>query len=437
MMGEILKRTIFGAISGLFAWAICEPSAPKVFGDAGWERWELIFISLLSGLIGTGLGMYPGLSSGSVPKALRGAGVGAFLGLLFGNLGHGFGGSLVSAIAPHREVTGFLRIIALTPLGAAIGLAVGISTFEPKRILQGLYGGALGGLAGAALFDIIGPMTGSVILIARGQSTGEAGMFSRAAYTILVGGAIGLFIALIERMGQKAFVRQVLGRNEGKLFPVDLPETRIGKDEMAQIPIFGDPSVQRHHASIFKLSDAQYVLRAVQGQVIANGQPIQETPLAHGMQFLIGSNTFIFEMKQVAATQPAMVQQYAAPMPYLPEGPMAPVAYAPTSQPTVVFAPHQPGGWILVATDGPLAGNRFPIAAPTEVGRDLPVIPFASDGGVSRRHARLEPAPSGVAVQDLGSTNGTFVNGQRVQNALLAPGGQLKIGMTTFRLEGG
>jgi len=44
-----------------------------------------------------------------------------------------------------------------------------------------------------------------------------------------------------------------------------------------------------------------------------------------------------------------------------------------------------------------LAGQRFPIFAPTEIGRDVPGIPVAFDTSMSRRHASLAPGPGGLA----------------------------------------
>src|SRR5687768_10817816 len=41
------------------------------------------------------------------------------------------------------------------------------------------------------------------------------------------------------------------------------------------------------------------------------------------------------------------------------------------------------------------------------------------DHSVSRKHARIEPAPDGVQVTDLGSTNGTFVNDRMIQGTVL------------------
>jgi hypothetical protein len=53
---------------------------------------------------------------------------------------------------------------------------------------------------------------------------------------------------------------------------------------------------------------------------------------------------------------------------------------------------------------------------------------------VSREHARLLQA-DGLYVEDLGSRNGTFVNGQRVQRARVRPGDRVRLGATELRIE--
>ena len=54
---------------------------------------------------------------------------------------------------------------------------------------------------------------------------------------------------------------------------------------------------------------------------------------------------------------------------------------------------------------------------------------------VSRRHCRLALDRDGVLVRDLGSTNGTRINGQRVDWGVLRPGDELSIADCRYRLE--
>ena len=71
-------------------------------------------------------------------------------------------------------------------------------------------------------------------------------------------------------------------------------------------------------------------------------------------------------------------------------------------------------------------GTTIEVAGPTVVGRDATSgIRLEHDEFVSARHARIEPRPEGAWVDDLGSTNGTFVNGTRLKRAQLAKVGDV------------
>jgi two-component system, NtrC family, response regulator HydG len=96
-------------------------------------------------------------------------------------------------------------------------------------------------------------------------------------------------------------------------------------------------------------------------------------------------------------------------------------------------------GYELVVVEGPNAGSRIAIDAtqpsPLLVGTS-PVSGFPlTDPAVSRRHAALEVAEHGLRLTDLSSTNGTFVNGVRVNEAYLRGGEAVEIGATTVRVE--
>lgn len=72
------------------------------------------------------------------------------------------------------------------------------------------------------------------------------------------------------------------------------------------------------------------------------------------------------------------------------------------------------------------------------VGREagLP-LSFPAESSVSRRHASIKRSGSQLTVQDLGSTNGTFVNGRRIDSeTILRPGDDVQFGAVKFRVEG-
>ena len=89
----------------------------------------------------------------------------------------------------------------------------------------------------------------------------------------------------------------------------------------------------------------------------------------------------------------------------------------------------------LIAKDGALAGQRFELEGERTIGREGADIEI-DDDQASRRHARIDIRDGVVTVEDLGSTNGTFVNGTKIEALTpLPPGDTLKIGATTFALE--
>src|SRR5256714_10400449 len=92
---------------------------------------------------------------------------------------------------------------------------------------------------------------------------------------------------------------------------------------------------------------------------------------------------------------------------------------------------------ILELVEGPGAGKQIPLDNVVAVGRG-PSLPLHldEDTQVSRRHARFTAQGGGVAVEDLGSTNGTYVNEQPISSPrTLNPGDKVRIGLTVFELR--
>ncbi|MDR1825260.1 MAG: DUF3662 and FHA domain-containing protein [Bifidobacteriaceae bacterium] len=76
-------------------------------------------------------------------------------------------------------------------------------------------------------------------------------------------------------------------------------------------------------------------------------------------------------------------------------------------------------------------GQRYLLTGPvTVIGRGSDADIIVEDTGVSRRHVEIRLTPDGPVATDLGSTNGTFVEGHRITNALLVDGNTITVGRT-------
>ncbi len=92
---------------------------------------------------------------------------------------------------------------------------------------------------------------------------------------------------------------------------------------------------------------------------------------------------------------------------------------------------------ILEIVEGPQAGRQLPLDSVIDVGRE-PGLPLQleEDTEVSRRHARITAQSGAVVVEDLGSTNGTYVNDQPISSPrALNPGDKVRVGLTVLELR--
>lgn len=94
--------------------------------------------------------------------------------------------------------------------------------------------------------------------------------------------------------------------------------------------------------------------------------------------------------------------------------------------------------WILQSaadSDGDAMTFRLPPGAVKTVGR-APRADFVVDAAlVSRLHCRLTAADESVDVVDLDSTNGTYINDERVKSGCIKSGDRLRIGRVEFTLQ--
>ncbi len=488
-MSRILRYLILAALGGFIAWAIAEPIdplTPYVAPGATPPDMGAVQMALLGALfgffLGTSLGIAEALSGVSPRDALKAVLVGATFGVFGGALGLLLGNILiymplhsivVRHFSPGPSATGFvLELIGRTGgwalIGAVTGLAQGISTASTKKMTNGTIGGLLGGAAGGFIFQVFH------FLLMRPE------MLRMIGFTITAS-AVGLFIGFIEEVTKRAWLIRLVGRNEGKEYQIYKRETYVGRDELAEIPIFNDPDVQPRHFVI--RADAHrhvvYDLNTTAGTMV-NGQKVQQQSLRDGDVIQIGMTKLLFRDKSTRSLVPRAVDLYGSPGKGIPSSDRicpfcggikdaqgncgCSIGADPTQNQTV----QQPAGFPtqqmpqpvdgdpsygtaagpltgqqtgihkLIVISGPHVGQTFVLSTngETTLGRQSDRdVSLVNDNTVSRQHARVVNEGGQFVLYDNDSANGTHVNNSRITRHVLVPGDFIQVGSTKLRYE--
>ncbi|MDR1393561.1 MAG: FHA domain-containing protein [Bifidobacteriaceae bacterium] len=125
----------------------------------------------------------------------------------------------------------------------------------------------------------------------------------------------------------------------------------------------------------------------------------------------------------------------ALPQPGLPT-PLGPAASSGLTPPHGQAAPGRANPTRLIVRSGPLRGTTLPLArSPIVIGRSSTANLVLDDEFVSGRHAQIVPRQGGWVLEDLGSTNGTFLGRERVTVPReLTVGQSVRIGNTTLEV---
>lgn len=448
---KAIGKGLLCAAAATVAWLVTAPMFPRLFKDPRQIVAGFIYVLLVCSFIGGAAGFWQGWQRGSKSRAILDALLGLIFGAVGGYFGNGIGGSIATALFGTKVFlveTGAVQIVArmivLTFQGAFLGLAIGATLRSTRGAISGFVGGALAGLVAGSTFDLISSLVDPFVAGPNvdPKALPETGVVSRGVSAAILGFGIGLFTALVDKAMRQAWLRLELSRNEGREWPVDSARTMIGKDERAHVPLFADPALPGL-AAVIERRGPEYLL-------IDPGSPIgvglngfrisQPTPLNPNDTIHVGALTLRFEMKQGAAQKASEGRAKAQPIVPITGGtPITPTSTTPFTpfQPTVNQSAAAPVGFVLVAQSGPMAGQRFPVSGPIEIGREAAGIRLSWDTQASRRHASATPVAGGVQITDLNSTNGVLVNGQRVPSVVLQPGQSVQIGATIFTLQPG
>jgi pSer/pThr/pTyr-binding forkhead associated (FHA) protein len=309
------------------------------------------------------------------------------------------------------------RATAWTLIGLMLGAGVGLATFSVENTVKGAIGGAIGGFIGGILFDAIGAMS-------------QTGMISRFVGFAAIGLAIGLLIGLVQELTKAAWLAVEAGRLRGRQFRLEGSTAMIGRAEENPIGLFGDPGVQPRHARIERRGK-NFTLRnlaVAQGTTI-NGNRVETAELHDGDRIKISNYELVFHER--AGAQPSRQQARVTSPSISPPAP-EPVWPISSSGPPPFAAAVTPP--YLQSSDG----QRYPIhgGAVTRLGRALDNDVVINHASVSRHHAQIEGNGSGYRLRDLGSQNGSFVDGQPITEAPVANGATLKLGDAVLKFCG-
>jgi pSer/pThr/pTyr-binding forkhead associated (FHA) protein len=161
---------------------------------------------------------------------------------------------------------------------------------------------------------------------------------------------------------------------------------------------------------------------------------IPEVLLILKIAFLVLLYLFIWRIVRAASKEVRTPQES---MILAPQQAAALRAHAATAAP-VVPEPPELGRLVVLKSPSLREAELHRVnGAPLDVGRGgQNDIVLTGDEFASARHARFEPRADGVWIADLGSTNGTFVNGIRIaRDRKLSTGDVVRVGETEFRYE--
>lgn len=431
-MDRVMRMGIGGALGGLISFLVMNPvmreieESQRLYANLTLSRADALAELKLGAVVGAAIGVLlilaEEIQAPKIVRLVRNIVLGALVGGVIGFVGT-IAANIIYNIFFHTGV-GPLKILGRAlgwgVMGAAAGLCPGIVTQSSQRITQGAVGGLIGGGIGGVLFDLLGDLTGG-------------GSVSRFVGFVVMGFAIGLAVSLIEEIGKTYWLTAVSGAKEGRSFILAKPITLLGRDELVDIPLFGDTTVQKRHARLMQ-APGMVTLAAEPGlAVVVNGQTTPQAMLQEGDLLEIGRHRFRFHGRTAAysvATATPTTGGYASPT-----GTVTPGGYLPT---TGAIAPGYGMGTLSQVTvlAGPHMGAVFALTPGGIVGRDPRCdIVLLQDPRASRQHARFVLQGAEWWIEDGNSANGTYLNGERVTLHVLASGDQIVIGDSLLQVS--
>ncbi len=195
------------------------------------------------------------------------------------------------------------------------------------------------------------------------------------------------------------------GPTPGAIFNLEGDEITIGRGSKNGIVIH-DNEVSRVHCRLVRLSGNYEVrdLDSINGTFVNGQRVITPLPLQHGALIELGDT---ITLEYGTLTEDASLPPHQLPI-------------------AAEILSH----YSLTMTKGPVVGNIYPLnGSIITIGRDLSNNIVVDDSEVSRHHTRIHFTENGYVIEDLASTNGTYVNDVLLRGTrTLEPGDVLRLG---------
>jgi pSer/pThr/pTyr-binding forkhead associated (FHA) protein/uncharacterized protein YegL len=313
-------------------------------------------------------------------------------------------GQLVYGLLPDSPTS---RAWGWAILGAAAGAMLGLADRSRAKAGRGAFGGFAGGLAGGLVFDVL-----SKFLTFGGSDTG---IIARVLGLAVLGFAVGLMVQVVQQALKTAWLSGITtGPYEGKQYILGKPVVTVGRSDGNDIGLYREKNLGlKAGAFNFNAGRWSYAGEALQ----INGSSQTNMVLSSGDTIRLGDTEFIFEDKGSPQVQPENQDEQPAPRaPVIAPVPVSPTRWKLTGDPILeITAPAK-------LTLGRVADNNLVI----------------DDANVSSHHATLEATNDTINVTDLGSTNGTKLNGVLLEaNKTVSAkvGDTLEFGDRRFKVE--
>ena len=183
--------------------------------------------------------------------------------------------------------------------------------------------------------------------------------------------------------------------------------------------------VAAHHASVY-VSDRSYVLTVIdtQARTHVNARPVREKAILR-LGDIVSLDTVQFMLKPdrddvIRTKVPAQKSALSA---------------IDQQDPSATRTRLTPPKAVLRGVSGAYFGKIIPIRGRLVIGRGSECDLILDEAEMSRKHAVIENFGDGIYLRDLGSANGTFVNGVQVRDAVLHPDDQIAFDRNRFLLE--